>query len=67
VVTGFLADYFTGDDEQLDQAAGSVNLDSIAHKLDEIIKAQKLEAEAVDSLQSRIDKLEQLLKMKDSK
>jgi len=66
VVTGFLAEFFTGDDEESDGTPDATRLDGIEHKLDEIMKAQTSQAEAVTSLQSKIDELEQMLKTKDS-
>jgi len=66
VVTGFLADFFTGDDEESDGTPDSTSLDGIEHKLDEIMKAQTNQAEAITSLQSKIDELEQMLKTKES-
>jgi hypothetical protein len=65
VITGFLADYFTGDNESSLTPDVTSTLDVISERLTEIKNMQGDQGSAIEALQSRLDDLEQLLRARD--
>lgn len=66
VVTGFLADYFTGDDVEESSPEETEALENIANMLVEIKKMQEAQGEAAEHLQTRLDELEQFFKSRNT-
>ena len=66
VVTGFLANAFLGGDDRQKNEDDAPTLESIAATLDEIMKMQTVQGEAIEILQAHFDDLEQLFKTGES-